>query len=352
MPKVSVMMPAYNVEKYIGEAIESILNQTFQDYELIIIDDGSVDATYQIMQEYAQKSNKIRVFQNEKNEGLVFTRNRLLELANGEYLAALDSDDISLLDRLEKQVNFLDKNPDIDLLGGGLEFFRENSDEKNYLLFLTDPEQIACKLLFHNMFTQTAIIFRNKVKNLKYDNHPLAEDYDLWVRISWQGKVTNLRDILALCRLHPESISARRDDDMKKNDRLIHIKQLRRLGITPTEKELDIHRKIAHQIDTMTEEQFEQAINWIQKLLKANQENQKYPLLAFEKELHSRLLSFFPFSFQFGDVFIKALKKTEIKYLLPFKTRFKFWFLAKSKGKNSSMFYKNLYKTYNKLRNK
>ncbi len=349
MPKVSVMMPAYNVEKYIGEAIESILNQTFQDYELIIIDDGSKDATYQVMQKYAQKSDKIRIFQNEKNEGLVFTRNRLLELAEGEYLAALDSDDISLLDRLEKQVNFLDKNPDIDLLGGGLEFFREDSDEKSYLLFLTDPEQIACKLLFHNMFTQTAIIYRNKVKKMKYDNHPLAEDYDLWVRISWQGKVTNLEDILALCRLHPESISARRDDDMKKNDRLIHIKQLHRLGIKPTEKELDIHRKIAHQITTITEDEFKQAISWIQKLWIANQENKKYPLIAFEDELRSRLVSFFPFSFQFGDVFIKALQNPQIKYLLPFKTRFKFWFLAKSKGKGASAFYKNLYKWYKKI---
>jgi len=349
MPKVSVMMPAYNVENYIKEAIESILNQTFQDYELIIIDDGSTDSTYQVMEYYAQKSNKIRIFKNEKNEGLVYTRNRLLELANGEYLAALDSDDISLLDRLEKQVNFLDKNPEIDLLGGGLEFFREGSDEKSYLLFLTDPEQIECKLLFHNMFTQTAIIYRNKVKNLKYHNHALAEDYDLWVRISWQGKVTNLADVLALCRLHSESISAKRDDDMKKNDRLIHIKQLIRLGIEPTEKELDIHRKIAHQIDSITKEEFKEAINWIQKLLIANQKNEIYPLIAFENELRSRLLSFFPFSFQFGETFISALQNPKINYLLPFKTRFKFWFLAKSKGENASNFYSNLHKLYKKV---
>lgn len=349
MPKVSVMMPAYNVERYIGEAIESILNQTFQDYELLIIDDGSTDSTYQVMEQYAQKSNKIRIFKNEKNEGLVFTRNRLLELSEGEYLAALDSDDISLLDRLEKQVKFLDENPEIDLLGGGLEFFREGSDEKSYLLFLTDPEQIACKLLFHNMFTQTAIIYRSKVKNLKYHNHALAEDYDLWVRISWQGKVTNLVEVLALCRLHPESISARRDDDMKKNDRLIHIKQLHRFGIEPTEQELDIHRKIAHQIDSFTEKEFEQAINWIQKLLITNQKNKIYPLIAFENELRTRLVSFFPFSFQFGDVFIKALQNPQINYLLPFKTKLKFWFLAKSKGKNASKFYSNLHKLYKKI---
>lgn len=349
MPKVSVMMPAYNVANYIGEAIDSILNQTFQDFELIIVDDGSKDDTYSVMQSYAQKSDKIRIYQNEKNEGLVFTRNRLLDLADGEYLAALDSDDISLLDRLEKQVTFLDANPDIDLLGGGLEFFRADSNEKSYLLFMTDPDEIACKLLFHNMFTQTAIIFRNKVKEIKYHNHPLAEDYDLWVRISWQGKVTNLKDVLALCRLHPQSISARRDDDMKKNDRLIHIKQLKRLGIDPTEKELDIHRKIAHQIDSITKHEFERAIQWIEKLLLTNQKTKKYPLVAFENELRSRLLSIFPYAFQFGDTFIKSLQNGHIKSLIPTKTRYKFWFLAKGKGEGASIFYKFLYSLYKKI---
>ena len=132
MPKLSVIMPAYNAEKYIGEAIESILNQTFTDFEFIIIDDGSSDHTADIIKGFHDE--RIRFIQNEKNSGVANTLNKGLELSQGEYIARMDADDISLPARFEKQVAFMEANPDVAVVGCGIELFGM-SHEKRYFSY-------------------------------------------------------------------------------------------------------------------------------------------------------------------------------------------------------------------------
>ena len=117
-PLVSVMMPAYNTEKYVGEAIESIINQTYTNWELLCVDDGSTDRTLEIMQEYAAKDPRIRVYTNEENRGRPYTRNRALDLARGEILAVQDADDISTPERLESGVRVLTAEPGVAVVGG------------------------------------------------------------------------------------------------------------------------------------------------------------------------------------------------------------------------------------------
>ena len=112
-PKISVVMPVLNGEKYLAEAIESILNQTFQDFEFIIVDDGSTDQTPEILRSYANKDSRIQIVTNPINRGIGYSRNRGIALSRGEYIANMDADDLCLPERFEKQVRFLDSHPDI-----------------------------------------------------------------------------------------------------------------------------------------------------------------------------------------------------------------------------------------------
>ena len=113
MPKVSILMPVYNSAEFLREAIESMLSQSFKDFEFLIVDDGSTDGSAGILAEYVEKDSRIRIIRNEKNQGIVYSLNRGLKECTGEYIARMDSDDIALKERLDKQIAVLDKNPDI-----------------------------------------------------------------------------------------------------------------------------------------------------------------------------------------------------------------------------------------------
>ena len=141
MPKISVVMPAYNAEKYIGEAIESILNQTFKDFEFIIINDGSVDHTKEIIREY--NDPRIVLLENDKNRGIVLSLNKGLDAATGKYIARMDADDIATKDRLEKQLEFLQVKS-YDMVGCNAIKIDENGKEIGYLNFPTAHEIIPC----------------------------------------------------------------------------------------------------------------------------------------------------------------------------------------------------------------
>ena len=127
-PLVTVITPAYNAEKFIVEAIDSVLNQTYKEFEYIIIDDCSTDKTLKIAQTYAKKDKRVRVYKNEKNLGIAGNRNKGVSLAKGKYIMWQDADDISISDRMENQVNILEKNKDMGIVGGALLFFDEKGE--------------------------------------------------------------------------------------------------------------------------------------------------------------------------------------------------------------------------------
>ena len=125
--KVSVIMASYNGEKYISDAIQSLLDQTFQDWELVVCDDCSTDNTYQILKGYAEKyPDKFQVLHNEKNLRLAASLNRCIEYARGEYIARMDDDDISLPERLEKEVKYLDEHPYVSFVSANIQLFDED----------------------------------------------------------------------------------------------------------------------------------------------------------------------------------------------------------------------------------
>lgn len=208
-------MPVYNGEKYLREAVESILGQTFTDFEFIIVDDGSTDTTPTILEEYASKDHRITILTNEHNSGICVTLNRGLDAAQGEYIARMDADDISLPTRLEKQIAFMDKHLEVGALGTSLEVFAEGFAPYQFPM-QTNPRQCRADMLFNTCMAHPSVVIRKCVlteHGLNYDDHFRGvEDYHLWWRISQRADVCNLAEPLLRYRKHPQQITANRGD--------------------------------------------------------------------------------------------------------------------------------------------
>lgn len=224
MPKVSVLMPVYNTEEdYLREAIESILKQTFTDFEFIIINDGSTNDAEDTILSY--NDNRIKYVKNEHNLGIIRTLNKGLELAQGEYIARMDADDISLSERFEKQIDFLDKNTDIDVLGTWFNCIPRNRVVETYI---NDKEIKECLLINSNNLGHPTIMFRTStIKNLeiKYDeNNPYVEDYALWLSLIAKVKFANLPEILLNYRIHSNSVCQTKEIEQSLNVEEIMVK--------------------------------------------------------------------------------------------------------------------------------
>jgi len=198
-PKASVIMPVYNEEKYIKKAIESILNQTFKDFEFIIIDDGSTDRTKEILKKY--KDKRIKIITNRKNEFVSRALNKGIKKAKGEYIIRIDGDDIALPNRLEKQINFLETHPEISVLGSAIfEINKKNS--LKLMPVLTKDDQIKKGLglrMFRIIYHPTVIIRKKVLIDIGMYNEKLqyTQDKDLWLRLAAKEyKFENLREPL------------------------------------------------------------------------------------------------------------------------------------------------------------
>ena len=204
MPKVSILMCVYNGEAHLREAVESILGQTFKDFELVIVEDGSTDSTWKILTEYAAQDSRIVLIRNDKNLGLERSLNKGLAKTRGEYFARQDADDISLQNRIELQVKFLDSHLDISALGTSVDFINEEGAFIWRHILPVDHESLKAKLLINNdMHHSTLMARRNILQNIGGYNEKIryAEDYDLWWRFSCVGHLACLPDILLQRRM-------------------------------------------------------------------------------------------------------------------------------------------------------
>ena len=233
-PLVSVIMPVYNAEKYVGEAIESILTQTFRDFEFLILNDGSKDNSADLIREYAKKDKRIIFYDYKENTGLVDTLNKGIEKAIGKYIARMDNDDISLSDRLEKQVAFMEKNEDVGICGTWFTSFEHGI--KNTLTVIKQPEQDSdIKIaIFHSCaFGHPTVMAKTVLlKQNRYDeNFYPGEDYELWSRLIPLTKFYNIQESLLLYRLHETNITRTVSTKQQDNGVKIQILQLLRLGV-------------------------------------------------------------------------------------------------------------------------
>ena len=224
-PTVSVLMPAYNTASYIGDAIESILAQTFPDYELLICDDASTDNTLEIISSFNDR--RIRVLKNKTNQGIPFSRNRLVEAAQGQYLAWLDADDTAYPDRLQKQVDFLEEHSGIYVLGTYAHWYSEKEKVAyEYKPPLFTSEEARAYLFFRNCLANSSVMMRRGIEYEYKEEFSLAQDYELWSRISRKYSIALLPDFLIKYRDHGSSASSQGKEKQKAGVKTLFKNQL------------------------------------------------------------------------------------------------------------------------------
>ena len=210
MPSVTVLMSVYNGEYHLREAVSNILRQTFTDFEFIIFNDGSTDGTQAILTSY--DDSRIILVQNETNLGLTRSLNKGLRLARGKYIARQDADDVSLPERLEKQVAFLERNPQVCLVGSAIAVLNSANEAVTELILPTSDKELQSLLLKRNPFCHGSVMLRRtSVEQLEGYRETFfrAQDYDLWLRLAEIGQVANLPEVLYQWRFAPEAVSVR-----------------------------------------------------------------------------------------------------------------------------------------------
>jgi len=273
MPKVSVVMPAYNAEKYIEEAIDSILNQTFSDFEFIIINDGSTDQTEKIIVSYID--SRIIYLKNEKNSGIVVTLNKGLAVAKGEYIARMDSDDISLPERFEKQVQYMDEYPNVGVLGTGITIFGENIPDQNRI-FTTNDDQLKAELIFSSCIAHPTAMIRRSVLDqyhLIYNSEFAgAEDYCLWWSIAKVSSITTISDCLLKYRMHTLQITKKKDEKYYLMMNKLKKLQFSDFKFVTTSENFDVFMKYCNGgYNSFTLQQLEEFIDCLCEIKKHNE---------------------------------------------------------------------------------
>ena len=216
-PLVSILMPVFKTAPYLREAMDSMLCQTFKDFELIVLDDCSPDNAEEILDAY--DDSRIVRYKGEKNVGLSNVLNVGIEMARGKYIARMDSDDISLPQRLQVQVDYLEKHPDVDLVSVGMRLF--GAKEGTWIREI-NPEKVKIEALFHSPVLHASSVWRKDAfekQRLRFRQEMVpAEDYDLWVRAMLKGlKLVNLPDVLYEYRIHEAQATVQTDKTSAKS---------------------------------------------------------------------------------------------------------------------------------------
>ena len=271
---ITVFVPVYNREKYISDTINSVLNQSYKDFELLIINDGSTDSTSNIITQFSDP--RIRQLHNPSNLGLAETRNRGLLEAKGEYIALLDSDDLMAENRLKKQIQFLEQKPDIAGVGSRCKFIDESgnifSRGKKYPI---NPDEVKISLLFYCSVMNGTFMGRTDIlRQYAYDStFKVCEDYDLFSRITRNYKLSNLPDKLVNVRKHTQRISHNNKSIGEQFRSAIMSRLLSELEVSATKEDLTFHRILqAPKGPSLLEAEFyEWAEQWLITLIKKNE---------------------------------------------------------------------------------
>ena len=296
-PMISVVMSVYNGEKYLDEAIESILNQTYKDFEFIIINDGSTDKSLEIIEKYKNQDDRIILISRE-NKGLVASLNEGIELAKGKYIARMDADDISLPKRFEVQVEFMEKNIDIGVCGTWVEVFGEDRKDTLWKMPPTD-EELKPRLLFSVTFAHPSVMMRKELVDkhgLKYkEQYKHAEDYKFWLDFSKHTKFANIPKKLFRYRYLETSVSRvadnAKDEQRYKTISSIFKEVLDELGVKNTEEENRLHFTLGLNERIANEDIDLKFLNsYLNKLIEANKSSKVFHQKYLEQFLAKKFL--------------------------------------------------------------
>lgn len=291
-PKVTVLMSVYNGERYLKDAIDSILSQSYADFEFLIINDGSTDSSEKIILSYSDK--RIRLVNNEKNIGLVNSLNKGLELSSGEYIVRMDCDDISLMNRLSVQVKFMDKHQSVGASGSYYNLMLNG--KKAIADFPLKSDEIKCFMMFNSPIAHPSVIIRKSViskNNLKYRSEYIhAEDYDLWSQLSEVSDLANVSAVLLNYRVHSNQITSNEKLVSQKYESLtgIRTRHLKMINIVPSAEEMNLHHLISDGRKASSTQELLDSEIWLKKMLLQVRNNNKFDSNSFEKIVLERWL--------------------------------------------------------------
>ena len=270
-PLVSIVLPVYNGETTVKDCLLSLLEQTYTNIEIIVLNDGSTDKTNEIVTNLKKTDNRI-IYIEKKNEGLIKTLNRGIELCNGGLIARMDADDICEIERISDQVDFMLNNPGVGLVGPSILEFGERSP---VVKFETDPLKLKILLLFQNEFAHPSVMIRRNIlieNNLRYEDEFLhVEDLALWNKISRVSQISNLNQILLKYRVTSGSVSAQANKKLEERNNMhkrIYKDNFHFYDIDFTEDELNLHRAIVGYSPFYFDSkgQIRNLTNWLKKL--------------------------------------------------------------------------------------
>jgi glycosyltransferase involved in cell wall biosynthesis len=240
-PKISVIMPVYNAEPFLKESIESILNQTYTDFELLILNDKSTDNSLEVIKQCQQKDSRIVIIDKKINVGPANLRNEGMQIAKGDFIALMDADDIALPNRFEKQVEVLKNNPEIGVCGTWFTFF--GSKQNKVIRHGEDHDHIKISFLHScGIGNPTVMLKKEALNGFEFDNDYVpVEDYDLWSRLLPKTKFHNIQESLLNYRQHNNNISKTKIDNVNKSIKRVKANQMTEFGINPTDPKIEFY---------------------------------------------------------------------------------------------------------------
>jgi glycosyltransferase involved in cell wall biosynthesis len=310
-PKITVLLPVYNSELYIKDAVDSILNQTFSDFEFIIIDDASTDKSVEIIQSYSD--SRIQLIVKPKNSGYTDSLNYGLTIAKGEYIARMDSDDISLPTRFEKQIEFLQKNSEVVVCGTWITVFGNNIDSYTFEA-PQNSNEIKLTFLSYDCIAHPSVMFRKScVMNLEYKKEFVpAEDYKLWSEIIVKHDFSIIQEALLLYRQHENNISKAKADNLAKSDIKIKTDLFQKIfGLHNDDFDFN---KLVHLFNILgyrkklSKIQLLEFFEMAQKIIKINKEKVVFPEVLFKNKMEELLTKPFIYS-KTNPFFVFELKR-------------------------------------------
>ena len=272
-PTVSVVMPVHNTAPFVGEAVRSILGQTCQDFEFIIVDDGSTDGSGQILDQYAGRDERMRII-HQPHSGIAATRNEGMRRAIGRYVAVMDSDDVALTERLERQVEFMQRHRDAGLCATRCSFFGDGGEFVGAMP-PTNPDEIKCRMLFHPTISHTSVMIRRELvveHDLYYRlDFDVTEDYEMYTRVLRHSRIAAIPDVLQRIRTRVDSATRRRSDEHHyRNMSRVHERMVANLGIRATNDQLGTHLSLCKWAFVYDRRSIESVERWLCHILEAN----------------------------------------------------------------------------------
>jgi len=273
IPLLSVIMPVYNAEQFVAQAIGSILHQTYDNLELIIVDDGSSDNSVNVIQSF--KDDRIKLYRNDGNHGIVYSRNKGLKLAKGDYIGMFDADDVAYPEKFEEQIAFFGQHNDYGMVGSWAKFIDEQGKQvPGRWKLRASPEMIPAIMLFQNYFLQSAVLYRKECIS-KYsfrEGFDILEDYLIWIEITRDFKAWNLQKYLVNYRIHDDGVTKKYSEEKLEKEKKVFWKQLMNLGIDATEHELDLHLLIRNEKPVTEINTLKSIEKWLLKIIVRNED--------------------------------------------------------------------------------